>query len=201
MNLMILNFLKDLAISWYANADSLINKFDELKTRIKLYFPDIVCISEVFPKHCLYDITEVELQISSYSCICSSFSHHLRGTCIYVKSKYKEYFISVWCTASLKETDSLLVGVIYRSPRNTESNDTSLLDILKQVQGLGATHTLITGDFNFPQIDWSHWSSPEWNTAGNAFLETLDDLFLFQHILTLTRQCQLYTCGHSIMCV
>ena len=102
--------------------------------------------------------------------------------------------------ASLKETDSLLVGVIYRSPRNTEPNDTSSLDLLKQVQGLGATHTLITGDFNFPQIDWSHWSSSEWNTAGNAFLETVDDLFLFQHILTLTRQRQLYTCGHSIMC-
>ena len=68
-------------------------------------------------------------------------------------------------------------------------NDTSLLDLLKQVQGLGATHTLVTGDFNFPHIDWSHWSSPEWDTAGNAFLETLDDLFLFQHVLTPTRQC------------
>ena len=69
------------------------------------------------------------------------------------------------------------------------------MGLLKQVQGLGATglgatHTLITGDFNFPHIDWSHWSSPEWDTAGNAFLETLDDLFLFQHVLTPTRQRQ-----------
>ena len=90
----------------------------------------------------------------------------------------------------MKETDSLLVGVIYRSPRSTESNDTSLLDLLKQVQGLDATHTLITGYFNFPHIDWSHWSSPEWDVAGNAFVETVDDLFLFQHVLTPTRQCQ-----------
>ena len=69
-------------ICWYTNADSLIDKLNKLKTRIKLYTPDIVCISEVFPKHCLYDITEVELQISGYNCVCSSFSCHLCGTCI-----------------------------------------------------------------------------------------------------------------------
>ena len=49
---------------------------------------------------------------------------------------------------------------------------------------------MITGDFNFPHIDWSHWSSPEWDIAGNPFLETVDDLFLFQHMLTPTRQRQ-----------
>ena len=106
----------------------------------------------------------------------------------YVKSKYKARKLdtmntlfqeAVWCMVSMKETNSLLVGVIYRSPRSVESNDTSVLDLLEQVQGLGATHTLITGDFNFPHIDWSHWSSPEWDIAGNVFLETVDDLFLF----------------------
>ena len=64
------------------------------------------------------------------------------------------------------------------------------MDLLKQVQDLDATHTLITGDFNFPYIDWSHWSSPECDTSGNTFLETLDDLFLFQHMFTSTRQHQ-----------
>ena len=48
---------------------------------------------------------------------------------------------AVWCITSLKEADSLLVGVIYRSPRSSESNDASLLELLKQAQGLGATHT------------------------------------------------------------
>ena len=49
---------------------------------------------------------------------------------------------------------------------------------------------MITGDFNFPHVDWSHWFSPEWDTVGNTFLETLDDLFLFQHVFTPTRQHQ-----------
>ena len=117
----------------------------------------------------------------------------------YVKSKYKackldtmntSFQEAVWCIVPLKEANSLLVGVIYRSPRSSESNDTSLFDLLKQVQGLGATHTLITGDFNFRHVDWSHWFSPEWDTVGNTFLETLDDLLLFQHVFTPTRQRQ-----------
>ena len=37
---------------------------------------------------------------------------------------------------------------IYRSPSSSKSNDTSLLHLLKQVQGLGVTYTLITGNFN-----------------------------------------------------
>ena len=85
----------------------------------------------------------------------------------------------------MKGADNLLVGVIYRS-RSCESNDTSLMDLLKQVQGLGATHTLITGDFNFPNVDWSHGSSLEWDTAENAFLETSDDLLLLQYVFTPT---------------
>ena len=61
----------------------------------------------------------------------------------------------------LKGTDNPLVGVIYRSQLGVlrpdlESNDTSLMDLLKQAQSLSATLTLITGDFYFPNIDWSH---------------------------------------------
>ena len=38
---------------WYTNADSsLINKLDELQSRISLRHPDIICVTEVFPKHC-----------------------------------------------------------------------------------------------------------------------------------------------------
>ena len=64
------------------------------------------------------------------------------------------------------------------------------IQLCTSIQGLGATHTSITGDFIFPHIDWSHWSSPEQDIAGDAFLETVDDLFLFQHVLTPTRQRQ-----------
>ena len=67
---------------------------------------------------------------------------------------------AIWCSVPLKGAENLLVGVIYRCPRSSESNDTNLMDLLKQGQDLGATYTIITGDFNFPNVDWSHWSSP-----------------------------------------
>ena len=73
----------------------------------------------MFPKHCMYDNTAGELQISGYNCFRSSFSHRACGTCIYVKSKHKarkldtmntSFQEAVWCMVYLKQTNSLLVG-------------------------------------------------------------------------------------------
>ena len=47
----------------YTNADSLINKLDDLQSRISLRHPDIICVAEVFPKHCAYDVTATKLHI------------------------------------------------------------------------------------------------------------------------------------------
>ena len=58
---------------WYTNADSLINKIDEFKSRIDLKHPNIICIAEVFPEHCTYDVTATELHIVGYDCFASEF--------------------------------------------------------------------------------------------------------------------------------
>ena len=51
---------------WYTNADSLINKLDELKSRT-LRHPDIICVSEVFPKHCSYDVNFVLMVMIAFT--------------------------------------------------------------------------------------------------------------------------------------
>ena len=66
----------------------------------------------------------------------------------------------------------------------------SLSQLVREPSDHCISLTLIIDDFNFPHVDWSHWSSPEWDTAGNTFLETLDELFLFQYVFTPTRQRQ-----------
>ena len=71
---------------WYTNSDSLLNKLDELKCRTSGSCPDIVCVTEVFPKHCVADVSIVNLQINGYNCYCSDFSHNNRGVCLYVKA-------------------------------------------------------------------------------------------------------------------
>ena len=60
---------------------------------------------------------------------------------------------------------------MYRSPNIPETNCNRLMDFFTQARNFGTTHLLITGDFNFPLIDWSNWSSPEGDTVGNNFLD------------------------------
>ena len=51
------------------------------------------------------------------------------------------------------------------------------------------SHLLIAGDFNYPNIDWSDWSTPGDNTANEEFLfvEELRASYLYQHVEEATR--------------
>lgn len=181
---------------WYTNADSLINKLDELRCKMKVTSPDILCVTEVYPKNCVYDIYPALLQINGYDCFISSFSHNSRGVCIYVRSSLHAHILNVpdinfneslWCSEKVSDSDTLVVGVIYRSPSSSPENDSRLLRLLQEIQNLADLHLLITGDFNLPLIDWNLWTTPERDLAGNSFLDTLNDLFMFQHVSFPTR--------------
>ena len=76
--------------------------------------PNIFHATEVFPKFCAYDVIAAELHINGYDCF-STFSHHVRGIYIYIKSKYKahkvetisaQFQVVVWCSILLKDTHS-----------------------------------------------------------------------------------------------
>ena len=51
------------------------------------------------------------------------------------------------------------------------------------------SHLLITGDFNYPKIDWTTWSTDSDNLLdmNNQFIEAMRDSFLFQHVSLPTR--------------
>jgi hypothetical protein len=89
---------------------------------------------------------------------------------------------SVWCELSLKSRDSLLIGVLYRSPNSSSDNDKVLNSLLPSMT-FSRSHTLIVGDFNHPEIDWAHESSPrDENHPSSLFMESVRDSFLYQHI-------------------
>jgi len=46
---------------------------------------------------------------------------------------------------------------------------------------------MITGDLNYPNIDWASWSASDGDSGSNLFLEALEDDFLFQHVTFPTR--------------
>ena len=69
------------------------------------------------------------------------------------------------CSIIIRDTDTVLLGVIYRSPRSSEAKDASLMKLLMQARSFGAKYLLITSDFNFPNVNWSNWSTLEWDMA------------------------------------
>ena len=89
---------------------------------------------------------------------------------------------SLWCSVKVSDSDTVIVSVIYRSPSSSLDNDSHMLRLLAEVQNLVDSHLLITGDFNLPLIDWNFWTTPERDLAGHSFLDTLNDLFMFQHV-------------------
>ena len=93
---------------------------------------------------------------------------------------------SVWAEIPLNSDDTMLVGVIYRSPGSSEANNEKLNQTITEAVGLNHSHFLLMGDFNYPNIKWDS-ESTESNTVEDKFIENIRDNFLFQHITMPTR--------------
>jgi endonuclease/exonuclease/phosphatase family metal-dependent hydrolase len=95
---------------------------------------------------------------------------------------------SAWCTVTLMKQDKLLVGCVYRSPTSASTNDESINDLIKSVtKPSEASHVLIMGDFNYPNINWETWTTVTHHSSEYKFVETIKDGFLFQHVSKPTR--------------
>ena len=80
---------------------------------------------------------------------------------------------------ALAANDSLLVGIIYRSPNSEAENSKHLCQLLT-IASRHSSHLFIMGDFNFPSIDWASWSSISSDMTATLFPELLFDLCLYQ---------------------
>ncbi len=179
----------------YANADfGLPNKLEELKQRIALHTPDVVSIVEVIPKLATQKLTKTEINLEGYELVTNIEKDNIRGIVTYVKDcidiSEKDFTIqsveNKWCSIKLRGQDKLLLGNIYRSPNHDNTNQ--LCDLLKEVKEHKPSHLLITGDFNYREIQWKdgHVDAPEKHIA-HTFYDTVQDLYLIQHVEEYTR--------------
>ena len=78
---------------------------------------------------------------------------------------------------------------MYRSPTSPVDNNMKLLENIKRIQReYKPSHFLLFGDFNLPKINWETGTCPEGEeTISSKFLDTINDTFLFQHVLGNTR--------------
>ncbi len=150
-------------------------------------------ITEILPKNCAVPLTEAEFTIKKYNIFSNIDDNNCgRGVCIYIRDNINatkktaglpntEFKESVWCDVKLSNSDNLLIGGIYRSPNCTSDNNDNLNLFLKQLNM--SSHTLICGDFNFPEINWNLLtSSKSEEHKSTKFLTAVQDTFLFQQV-------------------
>ena len=177
----------------YTNADSLLNKRDELKAQIEIHKPSIIGIVEIKPKNLRYSVEECEIGIQGYHSF-HNLSSEGRGVCLWIEdslrpaevgldSRFRE---GVLAECDLKE-GKLLVGLVYRSPSSDPQNNDLLLELIKLVADSSASHKLIMGDFNYPKLDWVGNRGDLGGPQARNFKIACDDAFLIQHIQQPTR--------------
>ena len=184
---------------YYTNCDSVLNKREELTLEIDNFDPDIIVLTEIFPKSIVStEILKQELKIEGYDLLLGKVTEKSRGVCIYVKTglSYYEckiltetsYNESCWCIIRLDFHKEMLIGGIYRSPNSKEDNSRHLIELINMAVGLKLDYTVIIGDFNYPNISWADWTTPNNHTHPEfKFIECLRDNFLNQLISEPTR--------------
>ena len=166
---------------------------DYFRATVQAFSPDVTGITESWVSS---DITDAEISLSGYDMFRRDRPIDVRGggVLLYVKSELSavefvpksKFPEQVWCSVKAGNRSEMLIGVCYRSPNITMifGNDvnSSLLDLVREV---GGKQILWMGDFNYPDIDWNSLHAS--TTAGQCFVDCIEDEFLVQHVKEATR--------------
>ena len=120
----------------YLNADSVSNKLDELELLIQDYDADIVAITETLPKNSRFQLDTIIVQ--GYHAI---MNNQGRGVCLLVRNyldvvvldQFTVFQPSVLCRVQVGDGETLLVGVLYRSPNCTEEENKNVCKYIDEV--------------------------------------------------------------------
>ena len=178
----------------YTNADTILNKIEELETLIKRLSPQIISIVELFPKSKSFKYNYNDFVLAGFNLFVNE--NGKRGTALYVSDrlvsashKYTDsgFEESVWCKIELGQVN-LLIGTIYRSPNSDESNNNKLNLLLDEINRSNFKHVLIIGDFNYKDIDWeTRTTKLGTESATSKFLDRINLNDWYQHVQQSTR--------------
>ena len=182
----------DKLLCFKTNADSLRNQFTEFQVRIRDSKPKIIGITEVKAKNSWFKLNPAEF-IMEWCVDYDMFSVNIdndigRGMLLYVHKSLSatevkldiEYEENVFVKIRTSNSESLLVGLIYRSDSGTDDNNRHLCDIIEEAGNMKYTHYLIMGDFNYPAINWDTLSTRGERADEQRFLDCLQDNYFFQ---------------------
>lgn len=155
----------------YTNADSLVNKVEDLKllTNSLDVKPNVIAITEVKSKLNKCHTKLSEFNLCGYNIISNDLSSesNSRGIVVYIDNKF-DYSI-IECKIEFKEIliikintsgkNELYLCVIYRSPNSSDENNHLLLQSVAEICDRKLDKLIFIGDFNLPGIDCNNWCS------------------------------------------
>ena len=176
----------------YTNADQLRNKLSEFQIRIRDQKPMIVGITEVKAKNCTTRPlpTEYKLEWSSdYTMFHANLENDVgRGLIMFVHKSLRacevnletNFTENLFVKIDINKNEKVLVGLIYRSPSNTTSEQhQALRTLISEAANQKYTHHLIMGDFNYPQINWELMTTDTETSEEQKFIECIETTFYF----------------------
>ena len=176
----------------YSNVDSFMNKIEEFKTRISEMKPSIIGLTELKAKHQIYDPGKAEYEIPNYDLFLNRDPD--RGVALYVHKELdpqevpelddKPFKECVWSSFRGAEGESVLLGVIYRSPASPMDNDECLFELLKSEEIKKNDKICVMGDLNFPNV---HWDGTRNGFKNSQIIENFADAFLIQKVTNPNR--------------
>ena len=180
---------------FYSNADNILGKLNEMK--LKTVDCDIIGIVESWANDAVND---PGLTLSGYNMfrIDKKEANGVGGwllldTKINVKPRaplnWPSMDSSSHCGAQSRSKQGSCQIMVRLGPSSGSVNNDKLLELLREVvQRGGYCNFLIMGDFNYPLIDYLQNSvSAGPDSAVAKFLDTTQDLLLFQHVMEPTR--------------
>ena len=192
---------------FYTNADQFVNKRDDLAAVIAGNEPDVIMITEVIPKGQNHPISPALLNLDVYEphlnfdpSMENLGGSGMRGVAIYTKlsltvrevdlttDDFKDH---TW--VEILSTDApILVGCIYRSPSSDATKESSMASAISTAQVITTAWKtnpalVISGDFNYKEIDWENEYAPADKQNQQYFIRALQDCYLYQHVSEPTR--------------
>ena len=178
------------------------NKFVEFQILIAQENPDIFALTE-FGANSL--VMDSELNVPGYTLYRKNHSSGTggpgKGIALYVNDSLrhspcnymedsdhvKNFDTSIWIKVNLPTT-CIMIGNVYRSPNSSDTNNDRLIEILKHANRGRFSDLVLLGDYNLPKIDWfSGAVNDHEQSVSYKFMDSLEDLGLFQHVKKPTR--------------
>jgi hypothetical protein len=151
----------------YTNAQSIFNKLDKLTATTAEDEPDIILLTETW---CGPHITNAELTIAGYQLETDLrrdradtaagiggglLVYSKMGTVLNATDRFKNSQFNQFIEFELAAESPIKFIVIYRPPNSGPNNISELCKIL----GALKRNSIVLGDFNLPEIDWTNEQS------------------------------------------